>query len=100
MPVSIEVLRSLNNWIKVDLGPLPYEIKSNVSKSKTRHYIEDEDGNPTLMTLTPNNEVLPVSSDRFLFEIDIKELTEGEPVLIEGILPGSIKSELIRVTRE
>lgn len=52
MPVTVEVLRSLNQWVKVEnLGPEPYEIKSNISYAGIRYIIgQDEDGIGAILT--------------------------------------------------
>lgn len=100
--ITVEALRALNSWVGVDLGPLPYKIKSDISGSGVQYHVDEEDGTPALITLTPDNEVLPDPVRRVfpLFEVELTELKEGAPVIIEGILPGNTKSELLRITRQ
>jgi hypothetical protein len=104
MPVTIEVLRCLSQWVRVDLGKLPYNIKSNVSNASLQYVVfEDEDRiGSSLLTLRPVKDKLSaVIPDELgkLFDIEITELEQGRSVSIEGILPGHTKSEMLRLTQ-
>jgi hypothetical protein len=105
MPVIVEVLRCLNQWVKVDLGELPYNIKSNVSDASIRYIVdEDEDRiGSSLTTLRPVkgglSDIIPDELGR-LVEIEITELEQVKPITIEGLLPGQTKSEMLRLTQE
>jgi hypothetical protein len=105
MPVRVEVLRCLNQWVKVDLGPLPYNIKSNVSNASLRYLlIKDRDRiGYSLITLRPAGDDLLAKIPREVripIDIEITELEPGKPVSIEGILPRNTKSEMLRLTQE
>jgi hypothetical protein len=102
MKIEVEALRALNQWVRVDFGNEHFEIKGNFG---TRYVIvEDEDRiGYSLITFHPNKNdlgsVIPKSLGS-LVDIDIKELEFGIPVVIEGILPGATKSEMLRITQE
>lgn len=107
MPVIIEALRSLNQWVKVEnLGPEPYEIKSNISYAGIRYIIgQDEDGiGAVLTTMSPAKDDLAKKlSGAFrglLVDLKIEPLERGRAVFIEGVLPGNTKSETLRLTQE
>lgn len=106
MPLKVEVLRSLNQWVEVNgLGPEPHVIRSNFHTS-TRYVIEqDEDGAGTILTTLlpakdgPGKE-LSDGIKQPVLDIEIKILEPGHPVFIEGILPGNTKSEMLRIAQE
>jgi len=105
MLVKVEVLRDFARWEPVDLGPLPYEIRSNVSNISTRHYVvEDQDRiGYSLLTFRSAKDKLSAAVPReigTLFDIEVTELEPGKPVSIEGILPRNTKSEVLRLTQE
>ena len=107
MPVTVEVLRSLNQWVKVDnLGQEPYEVKSNVSHTGIRYIIgQDEDGiGAVLTTMSPAKDDLAKKLSGAigepLFDLKIEPLVPGHAVFIEGVLPGNTKSESLRITQE
>ncbi|MGA2967849.1 MAG: hypothetical protein ABSD69_01585 [Candidatus Levyibacteriota bacterium] len=105
MPVKVEVLRNLGQWVKVNLGPLPYDIKSNVSNVNTRHFVIENFGGAeySLMTWRSAKDDLSAKIPHELgplFDIEVTELERGKPVSIEGILPGNTKSEVLKLTQE
>lgn len=106
MPVTVEVLRSLNQWVRInDLGPEPYEIRSD-RYTRIRYIIgQDEDGTgAVLTTISPAKDGLGKKLSEAIrqpvFEIETKPLQPGHAVTIEGILPGNTKSEILRINQE
>ena len=105
MPVRVEVLRSLNQWVKVDFGPMPFVVKSNISNKETKYILaEDDDGiDPLLYKFSPADTDLPKSvASRFgvLYDISVDAIEKDHPIMIEGIIPGSTKSEILRITQD
>jgi len=106
MSIEIKVLRSLNQWVKVEnLGPGPYEIRGSPN-TRTRYIIgQDEDSmDVVLTTISPAEDGLGKTLSELIkqpvFKIETKPLQQGHIVPIEGILPGNTKSEMLRITQE
>ena len=95
MPVRIEVLRNLNQWTRVDMGPMPIGIPSGIAKTSPKHVVFQGDNGPSLIMVRQSRFAPPWPTTS-----ETKSLMPGKSEYVEGILPGSLRTELIRITQE
>ena len=103
MTVKVEALRALNSWQEVDYDSVPFMIKSNLSEAETSYIVaENEDGVGTLVyTFSPvkgEHAKAAIKTSGVLYDISVEFLQPGDSKLLEGVVPGGTKSELLKLT--